>query len=82
MRSSLKLLAVATLLMPGCILVAKDGGYSDSHSKSSLEQRVAALEAQVRHCQEEAEESACKCMGAEKEHGDTDTEHGAQPGAH
>ena len=86
MRSSLKLLAVATLMLPGCILVARDGGgnSSDGHGRSysSLEQRVAELESQIHHMQEECEMSACKCMGAEKEHGDAGTEHGAQPGAH
>jgi hypothetical protein len=66
MRSSLRLLAVATLLLPGCIFVAKDGAWNSDkelhHGKSSLEQRVAALEAELDHCKAACEMAACHCM--------------------
>ena len=84
MRTSLKLLAVATLLLPGCILVTRDGWNEagDSRGKSSFEQRVAALEAQVRHYQEECEMSACKCMDKEHEEGEEGEEGKEHAGAH
>jgi|GEM_PF-4721608 len=68
MRKSLKLLAAATLLLPGCILVT-DGEWDDDSGTvrhSSLEHRVAALEAQMAACK-----AACPmpcCNGEKEEH--------------
>ena len=78
MRTSLKLLAVATLLLPGCILVTGDAS-PGSHSRSSLEQRVAALESQMREMKESCEKSACKCM--EHEEGEKHAEPAEKAGA-
>ena len=78
MRASLKLLAVATLLMPGCILVTGDAS-PGSRSKSALEQRVAALESQMRDMKECCEKDACKCM--EHEEGEEHEEKAEKAGA-
>ncbi len=82
MRTSLKLLSIATLLLPGCILVTGDAS-PGSRSRSALEQRVASLESQMREMKECCESSACKCMGKEHEEGEDDEhEHAEHAGAH
>ncbi|HEX5008910.1 MAG TPA: hypothetical protein VFY71_00815 [Planctomycetota bacterium] len=82
MRTSLKLLAVSSLLLPGCILVTGDASPGSSHSRSSLEQRVATLEHQLHEMQECCEKSACKCMDEEGEEKDEAEEHAEHAGAH
>jgi hypothetical protein len=82
MRSSLKLLAVAALFLPGCILVTGDAAPGSSHSRSSLEQRVAALEREMHEMQESCEKCACKCMDEEGEEQGEAEEHASHAGAH
>jgi hypothetical protein len=69
MRKSLKLLAAATLLLPGCILVARDGDWDDDegpfHGHRSLEQRVAALEDQMALCKANCPMPCCNGEEAE-----------------
>jgi len=62
MRRYLKLLAVAVLLLPSCILVTDQ--YDDDHGrKSSLERRVTELEAQLHDCKAACAAAGCNCMG-------------------
>ena len=58
---SLKLLALALLLLPGCILVTDDG-HSHVSSKSSLERRVSELEEELADMKATCAKSACDCM--------------------
>ena len=79
MRTSLKLLALGTLLLPGCILVAKeDWDDDDMHPpKGALEHRVAMLEHRLDECMMAMKEGCCQCMGEEHEEGEKHGETGS-----
>ncbi len=69
MRKSLKLLAAATLLLPGCILVTKDWDDEEDpfHSRGSLERRVAELEEQMAACKAACPMPCCNEQAAPAE---------------
>ena len=72
MRKSLKWVAAATLLLPGCILVTDAAAWDDDgklHSRASLEQRIAHLEAKLEAC-----EAACPMACCAEKSGEAPTE--------
>ena len=70
MRKSLKLLALGTLLLPGCILVAKEDWDEGHPPKGALEHRISMLEHRLDECMTAMKAGCCQCMAEGDKHGE------------